>query len=427
MWAPLRRLADPSVTPLWALSLFWTLPLWAMQEWTLECSLWEGVWQIWLDRGIRLVLDFLACAVAVIVLPRFALVGLIVATGIASIGLTVYYDYFSHPLSMLTILNTASEGVDVTAAGVSLLHGGHAAMAGLVIIQALLANRIKRDRKPIPRGWILVFALVLSYGATMTIANVARKKMWKIATWESVAGIGYIYGYTPTWMAELLFVREEQVLERALRRGQQVSDRLSAKEPALLLGDRIVMVQVESLDWSLLGFQVHEKPVLPNINRLAETSFLLPIQAPKITGSCDSDFTALMARLPSSEVPTYRIQEYPYDDALPRRLHQFAVESWAIHGVSGSFLIGEVPIEGWASTGSGFARSSPRGTTSMRAGGPYPTGTFFPLWPNRSTRHAASSSLPSRPRAIFHFVSWTRATRRSFPRRKIPRNSISTR
>ena len=62
------------------------------------------------------------------------------------------------------------------------------------------------------------------------------------------------------------------------------------------------------------------------------------IQADKRTGSLDADFTMLMGRAPSADVPTYKIQGYPYGGSLVERLREMGFATTSVHGVSGEFF-----------------------------------------------------------------------------------------
>ena len=144
--------------------------------------------------------------------------------------------------------------------------------------------------------------------------------------WETVGGIGSLYGYTPTWAAEVLLLDNEKILARAIERANTRSNLLGAGvEADFPASDRLVFLQVESLDAAALSHDIDGRAVTPELRKLAATSMTYNIRSEKKTGSCDADFTALMCSLPSLDMPNYKIQGFPYERSFIKELqrHRF--------------------------------------------------------------------------------------------------------
>lgn len=322
-----------------ALVVFWSLEVWAVQELTLAPTLWSDEVMVIKDKVYRLCLNLLACGTLASLLGWRAL-SLVFAGSVVFYGVVVaYWLHYGQAISVFIAFGSRNEGAAVATAGIELVGGHLVVLSLLAVAKSLLARHVALDPRPATfwrprRAGVLAFA----YAAFVLVLHVDHKDMARIGRWETVSGIGHAYGYLPTWGAELLWVNREAVLERTLARMELASDRLGALEPAPPLNSHVVFLQVESLDDALLGFRIGESEVTPRLNRLRDEGMYWTVRAPKIIGSCDTDFTALMGRLGSADVPSYRIEGIPWQEALPKSLAARGFRPAAYHGVSGSFF-----------------------------------------------------------------------------------------
>jgi hypothetical protein len=322
------------VNPAFVLVLLCAAEAWLVQARTLLAPQAQGGIDPILDRVLRLGFDFLLFGALTGLLPRPLLTLLLAGNAVFYVFVIVYHDYFHQPLSLLVLLHQRREGAQVTRAGFALLRPWHLVFVGSFLLKLLLLYGVNGALPGWPTG---LFCLVL-YLLGLAIVNQGYKPLAKILTWETVGGLGAVYGYLPAWAAEFAFINNETLLSRALARSGEMTDRLTPVETPAPIADRLVFLQVESLDWSIVGFQIRGKEVTPELNRLSRRAMLYAVQAGKRTGSLDADFTMLMGRPPSADVPTYKILGYPYQGSLVQRLREMGFASTAVHGVSGEFF-----------------------------------------------------------------------------------------
>jgi hypothetical protein len=296
----------------------------------------QGALDPFVDRTVRLVLDAVFCGALVLLLPRLALaVVAVLATPILSM-LLIYRGYYKQPLSFLVASSNMGEGVRVLDAGVALVGPAQFLLVGVLAFKLWLMWRDPRVWPVRRRAWGTL--AVSGYVGLIALLNMGVKPMHKIATWESVGSLGSVYGYLPTWTAEAIYFDERVLVDRALARAAHTSDRLADLEASFPVRDRVVLLQVESLDGSLIDFMIDGEPVTPRLNALAKRARYYAVRAPKGTGSSDADFTALMGRLPSEDVPTYKLAGYPYAGSFVEGARGAGYHTSAVHGVSGEFF-----------------------------------------------------------------------------------------
>ena len=336
------RTSVPGVTPALRITLLllalWALELFLVQELSLLPSHSQSWWSPWLNRLVRLLLDLTACGFALAVLPRRALAALFTFDLFFYLVVLCYRDYYGQSLSVLVIRSQTGEGLSVVDAAVTLLRPWHAILFASFGLKLYL---LWRHVRPSGQAWRAAtrvgLTLAVVYGLGLVLLNATLKPMWKLAKWESVGGTGSIYGYLPTWGGELFYIDSAALLERALERARHGTDRLTPLEAPLSIGERLVFLQIESLDLALMDFRIRGQEVIPHLNQLARRSLYVAVRADKGTGSSDADFIALTGKLPSANVATYKILDYPYRGVFVDRLQQRGYQARALHNVSGEF------------------------------------------------------------------------------------------
>ncbi len=325
-----------------ALTLLVAVETFAVQELTLTPMHFQNLRQFTTYRTVRLLLDLALSAALVTALPRAALVALFALQPPFFVGVLIHHDYFHQPLSAFVLLNQAAEGASVANAFLPLVQRWHGLFLLTFAAKVLLVVRGLGSRAPWAARRRPALALLGTYVALFASMNVLLQPLWKIGTWDSVGGLGSIYGYLPTWSAELLTMNPSDLRERALRRASQPSRFdpavVDAAGSGFAVGERIVFVQLESIDEALMDFRIEGREVTPALNALRRTSTRLVVQGPKGRGSSDADFKALLGKLPSADVPTFKIPGYPYEGSFPERLKRLGHHTESVHGVTGEFF-----------------------------------------------------------------------------------------
>lgn len=321
------------------LVLLWAFELFLVQEATLHEHHYYAAYQPFLHRAARAVLTLLTCGILVTILPRVAL-ALFFVGGLVFSGVVLSFENYSGaPLSATMLSSTAGEGASVTDAGFAMLPDLFFVLLATLAVKFLILHRLRhRSPPPLRKRWARVARLAGSYVVLVALLNL-YKPFTLLLGWETVGGIGSLYGYAPTWTAELLLLDNEKILARAIERGNARSDLLgTGVEADFPASDRVVFLQVESLDAAALTHEVDGRPVTPELRKLAATSMSYTIRSEKKTGSCDADFTALMRSLPSADMPNYKIPGFPYDRSLVKELQSWGYSTSAIHNVQGAFF-----------------------------------------------------------------------------------------
>ncbi|HFE45880.1 MAG TPA: hypothetical protein ENJ18_10395, partial [Nannocystis exedens] len=299
------RLPRPSRVAL-LLIVLWALEIFAVQELTLLPGHWQSFFGMAIYRIVRITIDLLACGLCLAALPRPILGLLFLLNPFFDVGLILYHDYYQQPLSMHALLETSGEGVQVAGAFWGLVEGWQAVFVVALAVKMLLL---------FGTGWSCfwpsrrrsVGLLLGGYLGFVGLVNLWLQPLSKIGSWDSVGGVGAIYGYGLTWLAELVVLDVDTLRARAVARSVDALpvdvDRLLAEEGSFPVGERLVFVQVESLDLALIDFTIDGREVTPELNRLWRRSLRYAVLAPKGMGSSDADFRALMGRVPGKDVP----------------------------------------------------------------------------------------------------------------------------
>src|SRR5690606_38664913 len=294
----------------WAAEIFW------VQEHKLRAGYTSeyGVLRLLAERCVRLAFDLSFSLGVLALLPRALLFLPLVAWQILAALLLGYHAYFDRALSWQTIVVQLEEGLAVAGMGTGILGGP--AIAGLLValgVKVALALWARRRGTPARAlggcalgGWLcMAGALNLVY------------PLQKLQVYSSMERTGVAYGYFWTWVGEALYMGET-LLERAIEAAEtRRSDRL-AVEPLPPPADRVVILQVESLDDALLGHEESGELVVPFLTRLREASAYYRVRPIHDNGSADADFSMLTGRAPSPDVITYRLLHYPYGAPLPK-------------------------------------------------------------------------------------------------------------
>ena len=127
------------------------------------------------------------------------------------------------------------------------------------------------------------------------------------------------------------------MLAGAKRQREIVHDRLTPIESPISIHRRLIIIQAESLDFNVLGYEVNGQQVTPFLNGLRERSLFYRIAAARYIGSADADFVMLNGVMPSTRIITYNIPNYPYENTLPQFLARYGYRTAAFHGNTGNF------------------------------------------------------------------------------------------
>ncbi len=287
----------------------------------------------------RLILNLLFCATLVLALPRWAQVVCYVVLLLFTQVACFYHAYFGRALSWVTIRTQIGEGIDSVMLDRAFILPG--VLAGsLLWLVVKLALLWAQKRRPIP--WkvrlpcsaataILYAALMLSFNST------GSTRMASLGTWMSFDRVGVAYGYVATWIGESIYVSNAELLDKALQAREQRDDRITPVVGTLDLPGHLVLLQVESLDWHVLGLERDGQPVTPRLNALREEAIVFQVRAIHRNGSADADFVMLHGCMVAPGVINYKVPGFPHDDTLPAVARDAGLPMTVFHGYKGAF------------------------------------------------------------------------------------------
>jgi len=318
------------------LVLFWALELLLLQELTaaLPGDLMPAVDSI-KYAARRMLLNLAACAVLVCLLNRLCLYVVFVTQLIAAFVLLVYADYFEAPLSWFTVQAQWREGAAVAGFGWTLIPWKTA----LLFVLALPVKIALREWATRNLPWQVHRWRVVGWAAGIYVVFALGLAVWhKPITKLRLASPEYTYGYVVAWLCEGLYYDQRGLLDLALSRAAQRSDRLVSHMEPLILGDHVAIIQVESLDFDVLDARVEGKMVMPFLHRLRESSLYFAVEPIHDTGSSDADFTVLTGVRPNGRIAPYKVRNFPYTNTLPQLAQAAGYYTVALHGYSGNFF-----------------------------------------------------------------------------------------
>lgn len=272
-----------------------------------------------------------------------------------------YKIFFYNPLTLSTIYHSlqgaASLGADIfgfVRRDIVLVMGVLFLFKATLVYSSLLPNRRMPEFWRL-RGITAVVCLAVIWCVSMIIYGktglsmlwvdsrghtTATERRMETGTGEAVRNIGYVATWIGEWMSGTY---SDTALIYAEERCPN-PDRLSLRErgatgvwhglPLPPIGDTVVLVQMESLDFAALSMKVNGHTVLPFIDMLAQESLVLKAFAPHKVGSSNSDYEILNGRVAAQNVIYYSyITEYP--DSIVHKLAAGGYGPSIFHGLSG--------------------------------------------------------------------------------------------
>lgn len=104
------------------------------------------------------------------------------------------------------------------------------------------------------------------------------------------------------------------------------------------MSNHVVVVQMESIGWEVLNFQVAGQEVAPYLSSLAASSRCFRIQAYHTVASEDMDYAVLSDGTPSAEIVSYDVPGMTYSNGLSVFMQRHGFHTVALHGNDGGFF-----------------------------------------------------------------------------------------
>ncbi len=292
------------------------------------------------DFFFRFLWNYLNFSLLVLLFPRFVLSGWMLLVACFQTAVYYYVSYFDSPPGLLSLCERTEEGSEVMGAVIALFPWKiFCVFLGLAALQ--IAVQYWRDRKELAWKKRGVLALYCLLGLTSLFFSLNRgaRALTNRAPYPTGPLVAK-YGFTPVFGQELIYhwrEKREGLLQAAVAREAEQSDLLNQEYFPEHLPQHIAIIQVESLDYAILGYRAQGKEVTPFLNSLRETSLHYRIEANHEHGSATADFVMLNGIPPARGALNYRIPAFPYNTSLARVFNENGYRTYSAHGVRGSF------------------------------------------------------------------------------------------
>ncbi len=307
---------------------------WALENFLVQASLFDAppnTTHPLSYETIRFGLNLLAAVTVTLLLPRFWLVSCMAADSAVSLIVIAYTRYFHHDLSLYYEAANFKEGLKVTSTAAHIIP----LIAWILLFCALVLKVLWARRiTPQPRKFRFQGAGLCASSAILIILAL-QYSGFRFSFLRVVGGSRAIfaYGTLTTWAAECFYSPDMKAVKRELCELQALSpDRLGASEPAWPVAGNVVVIQMESVGWDILDYQIQGQPVTPYLNSLARSSRTFKVRSYHDLGSADMDYAVLSDGTPSSRMVSYTIPGVTYTNALPRFMQEHGFRATSFHG-----------------------------------------------------------------------------------------------
>ncbi len=325
------------------LGVVWAVENWLVQGQTLSIDIGGTESELALRElkrgGTRMILNLLIAGFLVLALRGRLLYGLFALNTLSAFAVLAFHDYFHEPLTWSIFSNQIGEGSDVTASGVEILMRGSTLWLLLAFGLKVSLVEIATRRRPFPvvtprLAWGVLGVYLLF---VFLLASYLRP-LNKIRTWHSFSYLALLYGYTHTWVAEMIYIDADFLRTKAKEAAQKKSDLFHDVPLAVERPGAIAIVQAESLDFNALQVRVNGDPLMPSLVQIVESGAVARIKPIHLTGSSDADFTFLMTAEPNGVVAPYKVPGFGYDDSVIHLARAQGFRCFGFHGNRGTFF-----------------------------------------------------------------------------------------
>ena len=288
-------------------------------------------------QGIRLTLNLLAAAIILLLFKRFWLILIFILDFLLSLLIVAYNQYFHQALSAYYGIKTVKEGLRVAGFAVQIIPP----FVWILLIGALTIKIIwifSITPQPSRFRWRGAVSCLLIFIVIILALQLSSFKFTNIKIY-GIKRIVYTYGYLISWVAETLKAPNIYEISKEIIQLQSLApDRLTKAEPPWPVGDKIVIIQLESFDFNILNYHINGIEVTPYFNQLVGNSRLFKIVSYHDVSTADMDFAVLSGGPPSSRMVSYMVPGISYNNSLPRFLQQHGYHTVSWHGNHGDFF-----------------------------------------------------------------------------------------
>lgn len=274
---------------------------------------------------------------------------LVLADTVLSVGIASYYEYFGENVDLHTLASTVREFLPLATADTFIVLTPKKAALLLLALTIGECAAAKSIRKlSLRRLWKVLGALVVPF---------ALLGAYKVPFWQATHTLYYdrfiaVHGYYAAFIFDSLFSSPMPGAAEVTRRIKTIN----RTHPVRRLPDGIVTpgayrhlitLQVESLDFNVLGHVEEGKAVTPFLNSLRSGALVLKLRPHHTAGSGSSgaDYQFLTGRIPIPEYAAYKLPGFDPADTLPILLRRRGILTTVYDGTVKSYWGRAVPYK----------------------------------------------------------------------------------
>lgn len=255
-----------------------------------------------------------------------------------------YYQYFrTYP--SISQISHLSEGIQAIST-LKIVFKPYFFLFGFIDFPAILLlhrnkNTIKDDQKQNKKRMYLLLASIFLLLVREIDAWKNKTSFYHFMTHKATnharnfGGIVRNYGPVLASFSTILLLNEEKSILNLIRYGPEKQFFEKPFRP------NIILIQVESLDSSVLFVSISNKPIVPFLFSLRKKAIFAPVMVAYhfgAGGTTDADFAILNALEPSPHKPLYNLKTYTFPQSLPHILHSHGYRCVAFHNNEGVYF-----------------------------------------------------------------------------------------
>ena len=321
------------------LAFYWSCELFIFQAETFVIEYDITPIKYFIASSIRFSLNLSFFIAIINLLHPFILYLLTVTSLLYYLIITSYCNYFNHAISYLNLKTQAIDFLNCISINLINIKFYHFIILSLgITVKILLIQRIGNHKtKNINKT--LGFSGFICYLLIILLTNKFIDPLKKLKHFGSVDRMGITYGYIPVFFTEFFLVSNQSLLNDAIKQKKIKSDQLKDLVPHFKIPEKVVIIQVESLDYDLLGIKHDNTPVMPFLVKVAQEKGLsLKLKAIHKNGSAEADFILLTGEMPSTRIINYKLINYPYTNTTPKIVTKAGYKLSTFHGNFGKFF-----------------------------------------------------------------------------------------
>ncbi|MDR2754798.1 MAG: LTA synthase family protein [Planctomycetaceae bacterium] len=292
------------------------------------------------DFVLRFLLNIFSWGLVVLLFPKYLLAVWFFLVALYQTGIFFYYSYFHVPPSFAVLNNNSDEGMEVLGTIFDFFPWKTFCFFLLVAgLQFYVLRQRQRFSFPLLRRLLYAIVCLVIFAGLLVGLNKGSRRLTSPFVYPLEPKVAK-FGLLPVCLHEAWFLQHHSIqtfLENARQQETQQSDLLHHEYHPPHEWKNIVILQVESLDYAVIRLKKEGKEVIPFINSLLDQSLNYRIWTQPSYGSATADFVMLNGCLPAKGLFNYNIPSYSFPLSLPAFLKEHGYQTFAVHGVRGSF------------------------------------------------------------------------------------------